>query len=99
MDGQVQDYMYNIVDDIIYYKGRIHLFLESKFKEKLLQEFHNSPLVGHQGFLKAYIQIRERFTWRGLKEDVMHHIRSVSHVRKTRMNTPTLHVYYSLFPF
>jgi hypothetical protein len=34
MDGQVQDDRYKIVDDIIYYKGRIYLVSESKFKEK-----------------------------------------------------------------
>jgi hypothetical protein len=62
------------VDDIIYYKGTIYLVLESKFKERVLQAFHNSPLAGHQGFLKAYRQIRERFAWKGLKEDVMPHI-------------------------
>jgi hypothetical protein len=75
MDGQVQDDRYRIVDDIIYYKGRIYLVPESLFKKKVLQAFHNSSLVGHQGFLKAYRQIRERFTWKGLKEDVMCHIR------------------------
>jgi hypothetical protein len=54
MDGQVQDDRYKLVDDIIYYKGRIYLVPESKFNEKVLQAFHNSPLAGHQGFLKAY---------------------------------------------
>jgi hypothetical protein len=44
---------------------------ESKFKERVLRAFHDSPLVGHQGFLKTYRQIRERFAWKGLKEDVM----------------------------
>jgi hypothetical protein len=73
MDGQVQDDRYRLVDDIIYYKGRIYLVRESKFKERVLQAFHDSPLAGHQGFLKAYRQIRERFAWRGLKEDVMPH--------------------------
>ena len=75
MDGQVQDDRYRILDDVIYYKGRIYLVHESLFKKKLLQAFHNSSLVGHHGFLKAYRQIRERFTWKGLKEDVMCHIR------------------------
>jgi hypothetical protein len=40
-----------------------------------LQAFHNSPLAGHQGFLKAYRKVRERFSWKGLKEDVTCHIR------------------------
>jgi hypothetical protein len=75
MDGQNQDDKYIIVDDIIYYKGRIYLVPGSLFKNKVLQAFHNSSLVGHQGFLKAYRHIKEIFTWKGLKEDVMRHIR------------------------
>jgi hypothetical protein len=51
------------------------LVLESLFKKRMLQAFHNSPLAGHQGFPKAYRQIRKRFAWKGLKEDDMHHIR------------------------
>jgi hypothetical protein len=56
IDGQVQDDRYRLVDDIIYYKGRIYLVPESKFKEKVLQSFHDWPLARDQGFLKAYRQ-------------------------------------------
>jgi hypothetical protein len=56
-------------------RGGFIWFIESLFKKRVLQAFHNSSLAGHQGFLKAYRQIRERFAWKGLKEDVMRHIR------------------------
>jgi hypothetical protein len=42
--------------------------------KKILVAFHDSPLVGHQGFFKTYRQIRERFSWKGLKQDVMRYI-------------------------
>jgi hypothetical protein len=58
MDGEVQDDMYMIIYEIIYCKGRIYLVPESLFKKKVLQAFHNSPLEGHQGFLKSYRNIR-----------------------------------------
>jgi hypothetical protein len=74
MDGQVQD-NFRIVDDIIYHKGRIFLVPESTFKTRVLQACHDSPVAGHQGFVKTYKQIRERFAWKGMKEDVMHHIK------------------------
>ena len=32
-------------------------------------------MFGHQGFTKTYRTIRERFSWKGLKEDVLQHIR------------------------
>jgi hypothetical protein len=63
------------VDDIIYYKGRIYIFLESTLKDKILSATHDTPLVGHQGYLRTYRQIRERFLWKGLKGDVLHHVK------------------------
>jgi hypothetical protein len=56
MDGQIQDDNFRIMDDIIYYKGRIFLVPESAFKAKVLQACHDSPVAGHQGFVKTYRQ-------------------------------------------
>ena len=62
LDGQIQDDRYRIIDDIIYYKGRIYLVPESALKRKIIQASHDSPISGHQGFLKTYRHIRERFS-------------------------------------
>ena len=40
-----------------------------------MQASHDSPLSEHQGLTKTYWAIRERFSWKGLKEDVLQHIR------------------------
>jgi hypothetical protein len=50
------------------------LVLYSGLKKKILTAVHYSPLAGHQGFFKTYRQIRERFSWKGLKQDVMRHV-------------------------
>ena len=47
----------------------------SQLKKKILQASHDSPLAGHQGFTKTYRAIRERFSWKGLKGDVLQHVR------------------------
>ena len=65
MDGQVQDERYRIIDDIIYYKSRIYLVPESTLRKKIIHATHESPLSGHQGFLKTYRKIWERFSWKG----------------------------------
>jgi hypothetical protein len=44
---------------------------DSGLKKKILTAVHDSPLAGHQGFFKTYRQIRERFSLKGLKQDVM----------------------------
>jgi hypothetical protein len=76
---------FHILDDLIYYKGRIYVVPESKFKENVLRTFNDSPLSGHQGFLKTYIQIRERFAWKGLKEDVMHYVRECTTCQQNKV--------------
>jgi hypothetical protein len=75
LDGKIQDDNFRVIDDIIYYKGRIFLVLESVFKSKVLQACHDSPVAGHQGICKTYRQVRERFSWKGLKEDVLNHVK------------------------
>ena len=70
LDGQIQDDKYRVIDDIIYYKNRIYLIPNSTLKRNSIQTSHDSPLLGHQGFLKTYRHIRERFPWKGIKGDV-----------------------------
>lgn len=41
---------------------------------KILQAAHDSPLARHPGFLKTYRTIRERFTWKGLKKDIIKYV-------------------------
>jgi hypothetical protein len=71
LDGQVSDDRYRVINDIIYYKDPIYLVPEFQLKDKILHAMHNSPLAGHPRYLKTYRQIRERFTWKGLKTDVL----------------------------
>jgi hypothetical protein len=57
MDHNTQDGIYKVVYDVIYYKDRIYLVLESALKEKIMEAMHNTPLVGHPGhpgFFKTY---------------------------------------------
>ena len=63
----------------------------SQVKKKILQASHDSPLVGHQQFAKTYRAIRERFSLKGLKEDVLQHIREcdVCQRNKGEMCYPT----------
>ena len=74
LDGQVGDDRYRVVNEIIYYMDWIFLTEGSQLKKKILQASHDSPLAGHQGFTKTYRVIRERFSWKGLKEDILQHI-------------------------
>ena len=74
MDGQIQDDQYRVIEDIIFYKDKVYLVLDLGLKKNILTAVHDSPLAGHQGFFKTYRQIIERFSWKGLKQDVMRHV-------------------------
>jgi hypothetical protein len=95
MDGQVVDDRYRVLDDVIFYKDQIYLVPESTLKGKILKVCHDSPTTGHQGYFKRYRQIRERFSWKGFKDDVLKHIREcpTSPIRHTPRGC------FSLYPF
>ena len=73
--GVVLDERFKVMDEVIYYRDLIFLAKNSKLKEKILLASHDSPLAGHQDFTKTYRAIRERFSWKGLKEDVLRHVK------------------------
>lgn len=73
-DGTMGDDRDKVMNDVIYSKDRIYLFSGSQLREKIMQVVKDSPLAGHQGFLKTYKAIRQRSTWRGLKGHVLRHV-------------------------
>ena len=84
LDGVVSDERYRVMDEIIYYQDWIFLAKNSKLKEKILLASHDSPLARHQGFTKIYRSIRERLSWKGLKEDVLRHVRECPICQKNK---------------
>ncbi|KAH9314138.1 hypothetical protein KI387_022765 [Taxus chinensis] len=84
MDGIIQDDRYRVVDDLIFYKDRIFLVPGSKMKEKILRAVHDTPLAGHLGYFKTYRFIRERFAWKGMKDDVLNHVRECMVCQQTK---------------
>ena len=78
------DDRYRVLDDVIFYKDRIYLVPESSLKGKILKVCHDSLTTGHQGYFKTYRQIKERFSWKGLKDDVMKHIQECTTCPKNK---------------
>lgn len=57
--------------------GRIEIPPE-EYRQKIIEEAHNSLISGHTGVTKTYQRIRERFTWPRLRGDVVNYIRKGS---------------------
>ena len=49
--------------------------LYQSFKDKIIKVVHDTPLACHSGYFKTYRKIREKFTWKDIKDDVLKHIR------------------------
>ena len=73
-DGNNHDDRYNVLEGIRYYKYIIYLVPSSSLKEEILNKAHDSPLAGHLDFFKTYLMLREIFSWKGMKDDVMNHV-------------------------
>jgi hypothetical protein len=71
----IQDDRYRVVVDIIDYENMIYLVPKSTLKDKILRVIHGAPFIGHLGYLETYRQVRERFFWKGLKEDSLRYVR------------------------
>lgn len=61
-------------NDILWYKGRIYLNSNSKFKSKILKESHDSLSAGHVGFFKTYNNARQSFFWNGMSRDIKKYV-------------------------
>lgn len=47
------------------------LVVPNKLREKVLTDFHESPMAGHQGQQKTKMFIQTRFYWPGMKTDII----------------------------
>jgi len=61
-------------NDILWYKGRIYLNSNSKFKSKILKKSRESLLPRHVGFFKTYYNARQSFFWKGMSRDVQKYV-------------------------
>lgn len=52
---------YTIHQGLIFFNHKIWLPNSHPFKEKLLHEFHNSPISGHMGTQKTYLRLLDNF--------------------------------------
>jgi hypothetical protein len=62
----------------------IYLVPKSQIKDKIMHATHSSPFAGHPGYLETYRKIREIFTWKGLKIDVLRFVRECNVCQKNK---------------
>lgn len=84
LEGMEKYDQYVVSKGLILFKNKVFLVSESKVEEKILEAYHNAPMARHLELYKTYWQIRERFYWKCLKEDVLSYIRECTTCQRNK---------------
>jgi hypothetical protein len=74
-------------NDSLWYKDRLYFCKNSQLKQKVLLEFHTSPVGGHSGFLKTYHRVKKDFFWDGLKTNVQRFVEECLVCQQNKVET------------
>ncbi|GJX25327.1 ty3-gypsy retrotransposon protein [Tanacetum coccineum] len=72
---------------LLLYQGRYYIGVESKLKDLLLVEFHNTPSVGHDGTKKMLVGLSALFYWKGMRKSVEEFIWNCLVCQQTKYST------------
>ncbi|XP_061993942.1 uncharacterized protein LOC133711877 [Rosa rugosa] len=61
---------YSIINNNLYYKGRMFVPLIHSWRDKVLNECHAGLVGGHSGYLRTYKRVTRTFMWPGVKKFV-----------------------------
>ena len=65
---------YEVRGEQLWFKGRLVLPQNSRFKNALLHEFHDTPIGGHLGIFRTYKRVAASFYWVGMKKDIQDYV-------------------------
>jgi hypothetical protein len=78
---------YEIIDGLVFFKGKLFIPAQSSFKQVLLDEFHASPLGGHSGIHRTFGRLQENVFWHGMRKDVTEFVRACVVCQQTKSAT------------
>ncbi|MCI00250.1 transposon TF2-1 polyprotein, partial [Trifolium medium] len=61
---------YTVREGLLYWKDRLMIPAEEEIVQKLLHEFHSSPIGGHAGITRTLARLKAQFYWPKMQEDV-----------------------------
>ncbi|MCH91435.1 hypothetical protein A2U01_0012362, partial [Trifolium medium] len=84
---------FDMIDGLLFYKGKLFIPPNSPLKQTLLEEFHSSVIGGHSGIHRTFGRLQENVFWQGMRGDVVQFVKSCSICQQTK---PTNHLPYGL---
>ncbi|MCI25617.1 hypothetical protein A2U01_0046808, partial [Trifolium medium] len=65
---------YQVIQDLLFFHGKLYIPPNSPIKQLLLEEYHSSPIGGHSGIQKTLGRLKENVYWEKMKDDVTHFV-------------------------
>ncbi|MCH81120.1 transposon Tf2-1 polyprotein [Trifolium medium] len=84
---------FEILNGLIFFKGKLFIPSASPLKQTLLEEFHSSIIGGHSGIHRTYGRLHENVFWHGMRGDVAQFVKSCITCQQIK---PTNHLPYGL---
>ncbi|PNY17392.1 Ty3/gypsy retrotransposon protein [Trifolium pratense] len=84
---------FEILDDLLFFKGKLFIPSNSPLKVTLLEEFHSSTIGGHSGIHRTFGRLQENVFWHGMRNDVTQFVKSCAICQQTK---PPTHSPYGL---
>jgi hypothetical protein len=76
---------FQVLDDLLFYQGKLYIPTQSRFKHMLLEEFHSSTIGGHSGIHKTLGRLRENVYWEGMHKDVNEFVKNCLVCQETKI--------------
>jgi hypothetical protein len=67
---------FEVKQGVLLYQGRLVISPSSPSIPLLLEEFHNTPMGGHSGFLRTYRRIADNIYWVGMQKRIRDYVRA-----------------------
>lgn len=77
---------YTVREGLLYWKDRVVIPAEEEIVNKILQEYHSSPIGGHAGITRTLARLKAQFYWPKMQEDVKAYIQKCLICQQAKSN-------------
>jgi hypothetical protein len=84
---------FEILNGLIFFRGKLFVPNSSPLKQTLLEEFHASLVGGHSGIHRTFGRLQENVFWFGMRKDVEEFVKACAICQQTK---PSNHAPYGL---
>lgn len=74
--GHSTGHKFVLKDGLVFWQDKIVIPDDRNVKNKLLKEFHSSPVGGHAGITRTIARISAHFFWKNMKQRIKHFVQN-----------------------